>query len=140
EVATSYEIGLKSTLLDNRLKFNVAAFDNAYSDLQLTSNNGTILVIQNIGEATIRGVEVEGEVAVVRGLTIGANFGYLDATYTDVGNSTAVYVGSQMAGSPVFSYSLNAAYVWDLDSGAEFSIRADYGWKSEIQSFANGYN
>lgn len=140
EVATSYEIGLKSTLFDNRLKFNVAVFDNAYSDLQLTSNNGTILVIQNIGEAQIKGVEVEAEVAVVRGLTIGANFGYLDATYTDVGNSTAVFVGSQMAGSPEYSYSLNAAYVWDLDDGAEFSIRADYGWKSEILSFANWYN
>lgn len=140
EEALSHEIGLKSTLFNNRVKFNVAAFDNAYTDLQLTSNNGTILVVQNIGEAKIRGIELEGEIAVTSGFTVGGSFGYLDAKYTDIGNSTAVILGSQMAGSPEYSYAVNAEYFVNLNNGGELMLRADYGWKSEILTFANWYN
>ena len=32
-----YEVGLKSNLLDNRLEFNIAAYDTEFDDLQVNT-------------------------------------------------------------------------------------------------------
>lgn len=140
EDAWSYEVGLKSTFFDDHVRFNVAAFDNDYKNLQLTNVTGAILLIQNIGRAKIRGVELETEVAPIDGLVLGASFGYLDARYTDVGNSTAVTLNSPLAGTPKYSYALNGEYKLQLANDGEVSLRADYGWKSKVKSFSSDAN
>lgn len=137
EEAWSYELGAKTQLFHDRLRFNVAAFHNDYDNLQLTSPLGTVLLIQNIGKARIRGAEVETELALLPGLSIGGSFGYLDARYLDVGATTAVKVDSPLAGAPEYSYSLNGSYAHELANGGRLSLRADYGWKSSIKSYAS---
>ena len=57
---TNYEIGWKTTLLDDSLRFNGAFFYEIWSDFQFSflGLNG-LTQIQNAGEAKIRGVEVD---------------------------------------------------------------------------------
>jgi iron complex outermembrane recepter protein len=87
EVLDAYEIGIKSELFDRRLRINASAFYYDITDPQvLLIANGTIL-LSNAQGARIKGVELEGQVAVTKGLT--ARFGatYLDPKYTDYQNA-----------------------------------------------------
>lgn len=88
EKAKAFEIGLKSDWWDNRLRLNVAAFWNKYSDLQVsvfrpaTVGTGEEQVVANNANERARGVEVELTVLPIENLTVSASVGYLDADYT----------------------------------------------------------
>jgi iron complex outermembrane recepter protein len=86
ETANSYEIGVKSTLFDNRLRLNASAFYVDYDDLQLTLNvdvGGPLLVpsLANAGVGEIKGIEVEVDAVPTDWLSIQASLGYIDADY-----------------------------------------------------------
>lgn len=83
--ADSYEIGVKSMWLDNRVRLNAAVFYQDLTDMQAQINvidNGTwITQVQNAAEATIKGFELEALLKVIDGLDISAGYGYVDADY-----------------------------------------------------------
>ena len=76
ETVDGFEAGMKSTLLDGSLRFNVTAYSFSYEDLQLSKFDGTSLSfsIFNAGKASVDGLEVESLwVTPVEGLTLTAN-------------------------------------------------------------------
>jgi len=85
EKVDTIEAGLKTSWLDNRLRFNIAAFTTTYRDLQVDTltyfGNTMISTIVNAGKAKMDGVEAEMTIVPVDGLTLGANLSYLDARY-----------------------------------------------------------
>ena len=90
ETSDSYEMGLKSTWLDDSLRLNVAAFYTTYSDLAFgvfipSPNNptGQETSAQSIGEATTYGVEFETLWLPIERLTLSMNLGLLNAEYDD---------------------------------------------------------
>ena len=93
EEASTFEIGVKSTLLDRRLQVNAAAFTTEYTDIQLNFQVGTSPTIDNVGDARIRGFELEVVAAPIDILTINASVGYLDAFYTRLDPAVAVASG-----------------------------------------------
>lgn len=83
ESVSAIELGLKSEFLDRRLRFNVAAFDGSYKDVQIDfnaiipgNNRGTLETTNTAGTGTTRGVEVEVALAPTAGLTLSANYAY----------------------------------------------------------------
>lgn len=90
ETSKSYEIGIKTDLLDNRLRVNATAFHTKYKDLQFgvfipSSANltGQETAAQNIGEATNQGIELEITAVPIDNLTLTASIGLLDAEYDE---------------------------------------------------------
>lgn len=87
EYLTSYEIGLKSTLFDRKLRLNLSAFYYDYTDLQVLSVNrqagSTVptLGLDNAADATIKGIEIEATAVPTDWLDLGFNMGVLDAKY-----------------------------------------------------------
>lgn len=87
EFLMAYEIGLKSTWLDNRLRFNASAFYYDFSDQQITifapPPGGGIPVnfITNAGESRIWGSELEMLFQATENLGISLNVGLLDAEF-----------------------------------------------------------
>lgn len=81
ETLTTYELGVKSQLLENRLRLNLALFHSDYEDMQLQAFFNGRQFFDNAGEASIRGVEIELEWIPVDGLTLTANAGYTDHDY-----------------------------------------------------------
>ncbi|MGH6782093.1 MAG: TonB-dependent receptor domain-containing protein, partial [Sphingomonadaceae bacterium] len=84
QVQDTYELGLKSRLLDNKLQLNVAAFQNDVSDLQLSVfvpglSASSILI--NAGKARVRGIEIEAVARPSDRLTVQTGIGYLDSKY-----------------------------------------------------------
>ena len=76
---TSYELGLKSTFVDNRLLFDVTAFRIDWEDIQVVSQVNGVGGLVNGGEATSEGVELSAAFRATDNLQFGLN-----ATYTDV--------------------------------------------------------
>src|SRR5258708_12524770 len=63
EHVTTYEIGWKSSFMDRRVVFNVAAFYNDYRDLQIytliPNPSGPINVLDNAQKAHTEGINAE---------------------------------------------------------------------------------
>ncbi len=139
ESTVNYEIGLKNTLFDRRLRLNLAAFYSTLEDLQFTllscpeiSTFPTCAVTANAGDAEVKGVEAELTAEPVDGLLLDASASYLDFHYTRV-NPLA---GTQIvrAYSPEWKWSLGAQYELDLGEIGTLTPRVDASYTSEVYS------
>jgi len=93
ERAETFEIGVKSQWLDRRLQLNFAAFSTRYTGIQLTEQTGVSPTTSNLGNAQIKGLELEANVAPGHGLTLNSSISYLDAHYTYVCGQGGVLQG-----------------------------------------------
>jgi iron complex outermembrane recepter protein len=94
---TNYELGWKTTWLDNRLSFNGSVFRQDWKDFQFSilGANG-LTEIKNANQARIYGMESELNWAATYNLQIGAGLAYYDAKLT------ANYCGfTDLDGTPV---------------------------------------
>ncbi len=90
EVATAYELGLKTRFWDGRGEVNAAIFHTKFEDLQVNTfvrdpNDPASFIsgIDNAAELTSEGIELEVNLAATEWLTVGAAVGYLDTEYKD---------------------------------------------------------
>ena len=81
---TTYEAGIKSTLLDHKLQVNADVFHINSSGLQFffPQGNGVNTVIQNLGGTTNTGFELSAILNPIDGLTLRAAFAYTDPKFT----------------------------------------------------------
>ncbi len=152
ETATTWEVGVKSTLLDRKLQLNAAAFTTKYSDIQLNIQVGTSPTIDNAGDARIKGFEVEAVAAPIRGLTLNAALGFTDATYTFVAPATAAVgganpfqagtlVGAPLPKTPRWKLSFSPRYEAKLANGGSVVLLGDWShatsvWNDTARTFA----
>ncbi len=82
EFVWTYELGMKGSSADNRLRGSVAAFWSEYKDFQarVSQDVGTFPVL-NAAELEIKGIEFEGTALLGETTTLSAQLGYLDAQY-----------------------------------------------------------
>jgi iron complex outermembrane receptor protein len=87
EVVDAYEVGLKSDLLDRRVRLNASAFYYDYSDLQIQVISAGITVLSNAAKAKVQGLELELQAAATDRLTVYGSLSLLDATFKDFRNA-----------------------------------------------------
>lgn len=81
EFATTYEIGVKSTLFDRRLRFNLSGFWTTVKNFQDTVfTGGTLGFITFTGPARSRGFEIDSSFQATSALRFDAGLTYADAT------------------------------------------------------------
>ncbi|GAB2518850.1 TonB-dependent receptor [Microbulbifer agarilyticus] len=82
EKAASFEVGFKTSLLDNSAEVNIALFHTSFEDLQVSifSGNSTFQV-NNAAEATSRGLEIDSRWAATDNLMLFASVGLVDFEY-----------------------------------------------------------
>lgn len=86
ETATSYELGWKTTLYDQRLRFNGTLFLVDYEDFQAQSFDGAQVRVTNAGDLRSYGTELELVFIPMANMTIGSNVGYVKAEYDSFDN------------------------------------------------------
>jgi len=81
EKSESYEFGLKTSLFDDRLTFDFAAYRTNYANLQQGQLTATAFVITS-SDVRVQGVEFEATARPFKGLSLFANLGLLDDQVT----------------------------------------------------------
>lgn len=147
ETADSYEIGVKTSAWDNRVRFNIAAFQTRYEDFQarvsglstdpITGLPLAGLSVINAGVLDLFGWEVEAAVNPVRNLTFDAQIGYLDATYEEFADARFTATGGSRAfQDPAFSPTWTARYagqyIFDLAGGGDVTVGAAAKFRSRM--------
>nr|WP_100169208.1 TonB-dependent receptor [Microbulbifer agarilyticus] len=141
ESVTNLEIGLKSSLFDNAVRFNASVFAYDYKNLQQLDLVGAPIpnyYLRN-ADAEGQGAEFEVQWAATDNLFIAGNYSFLDTEYTryqiieSIGETEAENsrVGQPRVGTPENKFNIMAEYTWELAAGGDVSIRGDYNWTDE---------
>ena len=155
ETLWNYELGLKSELLEGRLRLNAAVFHLEWDDLQfesfffLTPGDLSTNFEQTISieDAEASGVEMEFAALVTDGLTISGGFGYLDTEVTSdtkielSGGWSPSLLGLDLPKSPELTANLVGEYRWSISGDNEAWIRLEYihrdGQYSDMEGVTN---
>jgi outer membrane receptor protein involved in Fe transport len=83
ETVNSYEVGLKGSLFDSKLRMDMTVFYADYDDFQLNTFTGTNFIVTNVDGAESVGFEINGAGVVTEWLTLSGGIAYTDATYDE---------------------------------------------------------
>jgi len=111
ETVASYEIGLKSSTGDGRLRLNLALFRADYEDLQVVIRESINPITVNGGSADLQGAELEAAWIPAGGWDIAASVGVLSAAYDSLSaavleNRNPVQPDYKLTKTPRFNHSL----------------------------------
>jgi len=88
EETLAYELGSKSTFLDNRATLNLALFYTEIDNLQVSIYDGAVgFNVKNAAAATSRGLELDGRLLLSEKLMLAGSVAYLDYRYDDYSNA-----------------------------------------------------
>ena len=117
DLVDNYEFGWKTTMLDNRVRWNGAAFFLDWSDQQVGIFDPPIYGITaftaNLAASEVKGIETDITALLTDNLTVQAAVTYLDGEITELPGTGAEGlrpVGSDLSRVPKFSGSLNFRY------------------------------
>jgi iron complex outermembrane receptor protein len=101
EQLDAIEAGLRTQFWDRRITLNLTAFYNDYQDLQISGTlpNGAFTRI-NAGKARTQGVEIEGRIEPIDGLTFYGNASFLDAEYRNLNFQQAALLSNSTNTTP----------------------------------------
>lgn len=129
EEVTSFELGLKSSVMGGRLQTNAAVFYSDYKNIQIPGSvptfaangsiNGFAGSLTNAGKAKIAGIELEAVSHLTDQLTVSAMYSHLDAKYKEwlVANGAGLVNIADQAefqNTPKNSANLSASYDWPM--------------------------
>ena len=154
EISDAFEVGFKSTLLDQRLQLNVTAFHTTYEDFQV---QGSFIdedgigqfELLNAGELITQGVELEATTLLSETLTLTFNGAYMDTEVNDFDgarcwpgqteeegciDNTQDIDGGVLPNAPEWRYALIFDYRQPLNSVSfDFFGNIAYTWQDEVQ-------
>jgi outer membrane receptor protein involved in Fe transport len=81
ETSATYEAGVKTSLFDGDVRFNLGGFRTVYRDYQLAAFNGFGYIIGNAEKVKSQGIESDVTVHVLQGLVLQAGVGFNDAWF-----------------------------------------------------------
>jgi outer membrane receptor protein involved in Fe transport len=116
---TNYEFGWKTTWGENTLRWNGAIFLEQWEDFQFGFlGQSGLTVIQNAGNAEIRGLESDVTWAPTPNLTLTGAATFLDTEMTET--TTFAPEGTPLPVAPDVKANLTARYEWEVGSWTPF--------------------
>lgn len=145
ETVTSYEVGFKSQLMEQRLQLNGSLFHNAYKDQQQLVNTssaataaGLILLVENAAESSLTGAEVELSAVLGDGLSVMGGLAWLNAEFDEF-DQTNFITGEvedlshrEFRDAPEWNANLLVQYEHGLAGGGTLRIRGDLAYRGDI--------
>jgi iron complex outermembrane recepter protein len=135
ENATVYEVGIKGKW--DQVAFNLTFFQQSIKGFQSNVFTGTGFQLANAGKQTTKGIEFDGTVSPIKGLTFSAAMVYLDPKYNSFKQSAYGDISGTTPGAiPKLSTTLGAAYTFPVGGGdTNISLRTDYHYESQVRYF-----
>ncbi|MEJ1962721.1 MAG: TonB-dependent receptor [Gammaproteobacteria bacterium] len=146
ETLTSFEMGVKSTLMDGRMQLNAATFYYDYKDKQeptvAVTPVGNIAGLTNVPKSEVHGAEVELRWRVVQGLTLDLGVSYVDSKIKeyeaiDAANSSWPNIvrfdasGFELANSPNWQANATGTYQWPISGKLDMFLATDVAYKGD---------
>jgi iron complex outermembrane recepter protein len=137
EIVYSYEVGVKTILAARRLQWDVSLFRYDYQNFQTSVTeikDGTIRrFTKDAGDATALGIETSTRYAVVKGVSVFANYALLDASFddTDRDGNKQVLAGNRFRLTPEHTFSAGVNFEFVSKIGL-FFLRPSYTYKSQF--------
>ena len=141
----AFELGAKSSWLENRLYANGALFYDDIINMQRDVNQtdpvvAVVQVTRNTADATIKGFELELIGSLTDEWLLRANAGYTDGRYDKIFyDLDGGGIGSSDYHLAIprlvrWSYAVGATYAHNFGGDFLFTLRADYGYRSRAAS------
>ena len=141
EFVTAYELGIKSSPVDN-LKLNGAIYLSNYSDMQIVIREGITPIILNAGAATIKGLEFDFTYLWKSVIEMTGGVGYTDFEYESFSDALisrgansnllgSVDLTDTSAHTPEWTANIGIAYIHHATWG-RLTSRLDWSYKSKI--------
>ena len=118
------ELGMKSELMDGRLRLNAVAYRTEIDNLQVSrfdpSNVAFLVFMENIGDAETSGVDLDFIYMASDNLTLSGAVSMLDTELTRINSqldNIAVPVGSELPFAPSLSGNIRARYDFQWNGG-----------------------
>jgi iron complex outermembrane receptor protein len=126
ETVKNYELGIKSELFDRRLRVNITAFDEEFTNFQAQVRvlvaSGLAFIIQNAGGLRARGVEGEINWKVSRYLQANGGITYSDTVFTNYIRGALNLAGYPLTNAPKWSLTGGLTYAKPIDD--RYSVNA----------------
>nr|WP_320045589.1 TonB-dependent receptor [uncultured Desulfobacter sp.] len=111
ETLWNYEIGVKSSLLNNTLLLNISAYYMDISDMQVLTGvdpfNG---YISNAASASSKGFELEAQYKLTPELRLFLSAGYNISKFDDFSDANGDYENNYNPYAPIYNYSVGGQY------------------------------
>ena len=158
----TYELGLKSALLNGDLVFNASIFYTDWTDIQVNaadedpanpSNPNVPSITKNLGNAEVYGIELSTRWQATDNLAFDATFSHTEATYSDdtvdsrfsrgvpgltapcddiVCNTNGNIGGNEVERQAPTQASFGAQWDGEFGSNNTYFLRADTSWQSDF--------
>lgn len=134
EYATSYEIGSKSQLFNNRFQLNACLFLEKFRDYQVeiwrgySSENSSVFTA-NAAKVSSKGIEMEISAIPWKNLSLSAAWAWQDVRYDEYRNGGGVgihYDGKRVERAPESEYSFAVGYQIQIGRLGVVKINADF--------------
>ena len=142
ETSRGVEAGVKTELLNRRLRVNVALFNTRYGNYQANFYDlvaGSVVTrLINAGEVSSRGAELDATWRATGALSIGAALAYTKARIEHFNCPAGAAASCQVDGQPLpfapdWKAALNANYKLALTGGWQADLGTDFSWQSRTQ-------
>ena len=118
----SWELGLKGDFPSKYMRLNATLYTTRIEDLQVSrfdpSNVAFLYFVENVGDSSATGLDVDFQWAATYALTLTGAFSYLNTELTRLNpqlNGIAVPVGSELPLAPRFAGNLRVRYDFTID-------------------------
>jgi iron complex outermembrane receptor protein len=127
EISETYEIGVKSQLIERRVTVNVAAYETNADNLQVFNFNGIVnaQIVNNIDKARIRGVEGELQVRFSDSFSLFGGASYFHGVIRKFAANPSI-VGNNLPNTTPFKTSLSLQYQAALSDDLRLLIRPEW--------------
>ena len=129
EKVTSYEVGTKAQI-GRQFSISAAGYIAKYNDIQIVVREGIAPVVRNAGQATIKGLEVEGFISPVPAFRVNYGVGYTHFQYdnfTDNLNASQATLASGALGRVDLTDMQAYTPAWSLSGGVSYSVALPFG-------------
>ncbi|MGN6818769.1 MAG: TonB-dependent receptor [Sphingomonas sp.] len=142
ERLSDIEVGLKSqfALGGVQVRANIAAYRGLYDNIQRTTTEivqGVALnVTRSAAKGKIQGVEFNGAIVPVHGLTLTGSYSYIDAKYTSVTDASAgaILNGAPFPFTPKHKFSVGASYETALGDVGKLVLATNYVRQTKVST------
>ena len=158
EESDAYEVGIKTTLLDQRLQLNVVGFYTEYDNFQaqntILGQDGSVqLDISNVGQLETQGIEIDAVALLGDNFILRGGFAWIDATVKSYPNARCFpnqteaqgcveiapgatvqdLAGEDLSNSPDYKLTLAGEYTLPLTSMPfEGFANFSYRWQDDV--------